>query len=387
MSDSFDGYERTYDDENRNQVVAEKIQLIYTNQSTRKRHKITIAWGFNDNTPSCLENDLLLMPDDDAGMEHKKGLVVPLAIKEFDSGLHQVWDTVTGLEFRTENGNLRWTSFEDKEEIIEYVPVESLPLHIPKIDSTQLSGKRYLHGVVSKVKYKGRTCVLKSHIEAMHNDAFKAELDARIKIGNVAHITPMLGVVVQDSKVDGTTNVVGILLKYCEKGDLKRLLKEHPVQRNIKERWAAQIVHGLAAIHDAGLFHGDLKCENIVVDSDDNAQIVDISNGYGRTDGRYLKTDGPMDPRRDIYGFGATLWEILHDGEDPPTGGLAEYRSGNDAASRIIRSCVRQNVSDRPSLATVFGELGGRRKCGCNPGVSAKLRAIWGRFVKYSSAR
>jgi hypothetical protein len=168
MSDSFDGYERTYDDENHSKVVAEKMQMIYTNQSTRKQHKITIAWTFNDNTPHCLENDLLLISDDDAGMERQKGAVVPLAIKELDSGLHQVWETVTGLEFRTENGNLCWTSFEDEEEIIEHFPVESIPLHIPKIDSTELSGKRYLHGVVSKVKYKGRTCVLKSHIEAMH---------------------------------------------------------------------------------------------------------------------------------------------------------------------------------------------------------------------------
>lgn len=382
MSDSFDGYERTYDDENHSKVVAEKIQLTYTNQSTRKQHKITIAWAFNDNTPGCLENDLLLISDDDAGMERKKGLVVPLAIKEFESGLHQVWETVTGLEFRTENGNLCWTSFEDEEEIIEHFPVESIPLHIPKIDSTELSGKRYLHGVVSKVKYKGRTCVLKSHIEAMHNDVFKAELDARIEMGNVAHITPMLGVVVQDSKVDGTTNVVGILLKYCEKGDLNRLLKERRVQRSVKERWAAQIVHGIASIHDAGLFHGDLKCENVVVDEDDNAQIVDISNGYGHTQGWYLKTDGPMDPRRDIYGFGVTLWEILHDGEDPQSGGLVQDGVWNDATDRIIQGCVRQNASDRPSLATVFGELGGRRKCGCDPGISGKLRAIWGRLVK-----
>jgi hypothetical protein len=58
-------------------------------------------------------------------------------------------------------------------------------------------------------------------------------------MGNVAHITPMLEVVVQDSKVDGMTNMVGILLKYCEKGDLKRLLKERRVQRSVKERWAA----------------------------------------------------------------------------------------------------------------------------------------------------
>jgi hypothetical protein len=109
--------------------------------------KITTSWKFN-NTPSCLENDLLLVPNDHAGVETKKSLVLPLAIKGFDSGSHQVWETVTELEFHAENGNLCWTSFEEKEEIIEHVPVESIPLHIPKINSTQLSGKRYLHGLV-----------------------------------------------------------------------------------------------------------------------------------------------------------------------------------------------------------------------------------------------
>jgi hypothetical protein len=124
-----------------------------------------------------------------------------------------------------------------------------------------------------------------------------------------------------------------------------------------------------------------LKCEN-VVDKHDIAQIVDISNGYGHTDGWHLKTDGQTDPKRDIYSFGVTLWEILHDGEDPQTGGLVQDGSGTDATSRIIRCCACQNLSERPSLTTVFCELGGRRKFGCKSRVSGKLRAIWERFFK-----
>jgi serine/threonine protein kinase len=375
MSTSFEGYECEYDEDG--SLVAEKIRTIYTNYSTHMQHKVTVAWKLNENTPKCLENHLLRRPEY-TNWQQKKDVVLPLTLNEFDSGLHRVWETVTGFEFRTDNGKLSWTSFEDEEEIIVRLPLENIPAHVPKIDFSLLSARRHLDGPISTVKYQRRTCVLKSHISAIQNDIFPAEVDARIKLGNVAHVTPMLGVVVKDSKVDRTPQVTGILLKYGGKGDLRRILRTEKIKRTIRERWAAQIIHGLDAIHNAGLIHGDLKCRNVVVDGRNNAQIIDLCDGYGRTDGWFLETDDPRDPRRDIYSFGVTFWEILHDGQDPLSGRPAD-EPGTDWASRIIQRCVRQNPSDRPSLATVFDELGGRKKCGCDS-VASKLGALWRRF-------
>jgi serine/threonine protein kinase len=77
-----------------------------------------------------------------------------------------------------------------------------------------------------------------------------------------------------------------MLLQYCKKGNPKILLKysNPPVTLSRKKRWAAQIAHGLQSIHGAGSVHGDLRCENVVVDEFDNAHLIDITNDEGFTD-------------------------------------------------------------------------------------------------------
>ena len=70
----------------------------------------------------------------------------------------------------------------------------------------------------------------------------------------IPHVAKLVGVVVHNSYVEG------FLLEYCSRGDLKSLLKEShpPVAMSRKDRWAAQIAHGILMIHKAGIFHGDL---------------------------------------------------------------------------------------------------------------------------------
>src|ERR1700709_360537 len=44
-----------------------------------------------------------------------------------------------------------------------------------------------------------------------------------------------------------------------------------------RERLAKKIVQGLSEIHEAGFVQGDFTLSNIVIDSDDNAKIIDIN--------------------------------------------------------------------------------------------------------------
>jgi serine/threonine protein kinase len=114
--------------------------------------------------------------------------------------------------------------------------------------------------------------------------------------------------------------VQGIVLEYYPKGTLKSLLRrsDPPIESSMKKRWAAQIAHGISAMHAAGVIHGDLRCENVIVDENDNAHIIDICNGAAFMMGWHPVLDRFDDPRRDVYSLAVTIWEMIHDGDDPP---------------------------------------------------------------------
>ncbi|KAK0709129.1 hypothetical protein B0T26DRAFT_754385 [Lasiosphaeria miniovina] len=50
----------------------------------------------------------------------------------------------------------------------------------------------------------------------------------------------------------------------------------------IGTRWATQIEAAVSALHKAGIVWGDVKAENVLVDRDDNAWIIDFGGGYTR---------------------------------------------------------------------------------------------------------
>ena len=131
------------------------------------------------------------------------------------------------------------------------------------------------------VTYNSETYILKVYESAYQNDLFPTEVKARIKLGNAQHVVQMLGVVTHDSSIDKERYVQGILLEHCTKGDLKSLLKksDRSIKSSRKKRWAAQIAHGILKIHQTGLLHGHLRCQNVVVDHCDNAQLIDITDG------------------------------------------------------------------------------------------------------------
>src|SRR5208282_5881890 len=104
--------------------------------------------------------------------------------------------------------------------------------------------------------------------------------------------------------------------------------------------YAMQIAHGLAAAHEKGIIHRDLKPENLFVTKDGRVKILDFglakltqadpgsSSGtsmptatQGTEAGLVMGTAGYMspeqvrgmvlDPRSDIFSFGAILYEML----------------------------------------------------------------------------
>jgi len=269
----------------------------------------------------------------------KQDVVVPLYTPQINASLTQLYSTVTDFEFKTINTNvLHWTLFEDDEEIIKRVPINDIPETVPRIPFTDLVNRKPLEGPVYTVQYHGEHYAFKAHESVSQTQLFSAELLARVNLMDVPHVARLEGVVIYESVTDNNSYVAGMLLKYCAKFDLKFLLQysDQEVEWMRKMKWAAQIAHGVIEIQKKAVMHGDLRCANNVIDDSDDAYIIDIVNGRGGMEGWTPILDATADPRRDVYAFGVTLWEVVRDGQDP----IHPLESLDKAdIDRLVRDC------------------------------------------------
>ena len=119
-----------------------------------------------------------------------------------------------------------------------------------------------------------------------------------------------------------------ITMPYIAGDDLATVLRREgrlPVARVL--RIARQVAAGLAAAHEAGVVHRDLKPPNVMIDPDDNAVIMDfgiarsVDMGSSTVAGVVVGTLAYMAPeqargeevdqRADIYAFGLILYDML----------------------------------------------------------------------------
>lgn len=108
----------------------------------------------------------------------------------------------------------------------------------------------------------------------------KAELQAFKKIATAdvapdARICRLHGVV-QDK--DGL--VMGMLLTYIEHDKTLSLAVRRDTPFSLRKQWVDQVSETLAKLHRARVVWGDAKPENVLVDTANNAWIVDFGGGY-----------------------------------------------------------------------------------------------------------
>jgi hypothetical protein len=101
----------------------------------------------------------------------------------------------------------------------------------------------------------------------------------RIKASNLSFIelpVTRLHAIVLDSR----DRLRGHLYDWIENdGTLADYLKTKPVSLEVRQRWAAQIQKTVTDLHALGVIWGDVKADNILIDKDENAVVIDLEGG------------------------------------------------------------------------------------------------------------
>jgi len=191
----------------------------------------------------------------------------------------------------------------------------------------------------------------------------------------------------------GSTDTEGYLVfEYIEGRSLKELVKENPLDVAEAGRILGQVAEGLAAAHQAGIVHRDVKPQNILMDRQGHAKITDfgIATGPDWTrvtragsiigSARYMSPEQvrskPVDARSDIYSLGVVMYEMLaghppfdganmpeiarqHLNNPPPP--LSEIRSDlPPGLEKMVMRCLEKLPEDRfVSMDEVIGALVG----------------------------
>lgn len=70
-----------------------------------------------------------------------------------------------------------------------------------------------------------------------------------------------------------------LILEYVEGEELCDLVEREQLSEDTCRHYWRQIILAVSYMHDNGIVHRDLKMENIIIDKDNNAKIIDF--GFG----------------------------------------------------------------------------------------------------------
>jgi eukaryotic-like serine/threonine-protein kinase len=108
---------------------------------------------------------------------------------------------------------------------------------------------------------------------------------------------------------------------------------------------------GLAAVHDAGLVHGDVSATNILLDGSGTARLIDFGSvtrtgsAAGAATGAFaapeVRSGGPVSPSADVYAAAAVLAMLMH--------GRVEAAPSTRGVDEGLRGILDTALSDDPA--------------------------------------
>ncbi|RYP43497.1 hypothetical protein DL768_009885 [Monosporascus sp. mg162] len=340
----------------RDKSKREKFFVTYRETESLWR-RVTISLDYRNAPEDSLEKDLVTIR-----YQRDKSAKIYEAIRESLQDI-QFYETVTNLKLQTTDGRLHVHVVEDVNEIIPYPTIHMVQhLRCRRVRESDIQFDSHMSGFVYKVRVDGRSLIKKEIPGPDTVEEFLYEVNALNHLGFSKSVIEFYGVV-----VDSEDNVKGLLISYAEKGALIDVIydsQEHDDDHlpwSKRERWARQIVQGLADIHESGFVQGDFTLSNIVIDHNDDAKIIDINRrgcpvGWEPPEATPLIDSNQrismyIGVKSDLYQLGMVLW-ALATLEDEPEAHRRPLRLDPEIEvpsyyRRIVTYCLHENPRAR----------------------------------------
>jgi len=158
----------------------------------------------------------------------------------------------------------------------------------------------------------------------------------------------------------GDSDVRAIVMEHIDGETVAQRLRRAAIGPREIVQIATQAAAGLAAAHELGISHGDVKPANLMIDSQGTVKVLDF--GCRGTTAAYLAPERvagkPPDPRSDVFSFGVTLYEMATGQRDFRMPVRAHVHGPLGA---LIERCVDQDpqrrYADAAELVRALNEL------------------------------
>ena len=97
-----------------------------------------------------------------------------------------------------------------------------------------------------------------------------------------ANVIEFLGIAWGSNPFSSSHRLPALIVEYAEHGTLSRVLSmEKSLDYGLKHLLCLDIARGLSALHQAGLVHGDMKAENVLVCSSPSRRYLAKISDFG----------------------------------------------------------------------------------------------------------
>ncbi|RVD90449.1 uncharacterized protein DFL_001414 [Arthrobotrys flagrans] len=189
------------------------------------------------------------------------------------------------LSFKTVNGKPTVTQVATPERISNASLEFQVDNDLPQYSSQEIPVSKVLlgHGNVARVVISGQDMLCKAQESGFQTTSLLREISSLQTIRNAGsesiRVPKLLGYV--KHALDGS--IIGFVREWIPSssfGKSLRDVKAAEVPRELREKWATQIRQTIDELHKIGVFWGDGKPSNIIIDDHNDLWLIDFGGGW-----------------------------------------------------------------------------------------------------------